>query len=510
MISRRWKRTFAVFPIAATLLLVACHGSNARHTADDGDNTAAAKSAPPSVIPAAAVDPGPIPSGDPIVGCYQWFNNVAIVIGTDHTIAGGGITGTWQLVSAAQRAYQFTWPKSIDTVTIMANQQSLSGMNQYGYSVSGTRIAGSSGLEGTWQWTYSVPLIVPPVIVDPAGTYSAGTALGTWQAIDALRGTYALTWSDPPRDSVTLSADGSRISGADQWGLTTSGTRTASCAGGTLQPKETPASALPTRPRPPKLVQMLTYARAVDPSEAWEKGIRTLTPFDCKTPQSGIVRCQTTFARVGQDGPTGYLDVMIYDHDVSFEKEYTDIQAMTPAKGDQAAFFTQTDLTYTDVSSGTRKTNRSECKQEIGTTGNSQENCFVQFDGSTELVAGVKASHASTAKDGGKAEANEDSGRAFDILILGTDLLRNLWAVPQSPAGEYKEEDITNTYGRIMFSGPGWYVQRNDIFLIAVFGGPYTDQKSCLEDLPRAAASAKAQGDMGYEITECAYFQKEP
>ncbi len=61
-----------------------------------------------------------------------------------------------------------------------------------------------------------------------------------------------------------------------------------------------------------------------------------------------------------------------------------------------------------------------------------------------------------------------------------------------------------------MFSGAGWYVQRNDIFITALFGGPYKDKKSCLEDLPRAAASAKAQGDEGYSITECDYFDKEP
>jgi hypothetical protein len=187
---------------------------------------------PPS--PVVNPNPGPSPSpglklnagpgSDPIVGCYQWFNNAPVVIHADHTVVGGPFTARWQLVSAARRAYTFTWPEATDTVTISPDQRSLSGANQYGFPASGTRLAGSSGLIGTWRWPNGVP-----VAVDPDGAFSAGPFRGKWQAVDAARGIYALTWPDPV-DSVTLSADGSLVSGANQYGVTISGVRTEPCA----------------------------------------------------------------------------------------------------------------------------------------------------------------------------------------------------------------------------------------------------------------------------------------
>ena len=161
---------------------------------------------------------------DPIVGCYQWFNNAPVVIHRDGTIVGGPFTGHWRRLDASRRAYTFAWPVSTDTVTISADQRSLSGANQYGYPASGVRMAGNSGLVGTWRWPNGVP-----VIVSPNGTFSAATFMGKWQALDASRGLYTLSWPGPV-DSVTLTADGSRISGANQYGIKISGVRTQPCA----------------------------------------------------------------------------------------------------------------------------------------------------------------------------------------------------------------------------------------------------------------------------------------
>jgi hypothetical protein len=160
---------------------------------------------------------------DPIVGCYQWFNNAPVVIHADGTIVGGPFTGHWRLVSEARHAYTFTWPQATDTVTIAQNQQSLSGGNQYGFPTSGTRMSGGSGLVGTWRWLNNVPLTV-----SPNGTFSAASFQGTWRAVDASRGIYALTWPNPV-DSVTLSG-GSRIAGANQYGVAISGVRTEPCS----------------------------------------------------------------------------------------------------------------------------------------------------------------------------------------------------------------------------------------------------------------------------------------
>jgi hypothetical protein len=164
------------------------------------------------------------PSSDPIVGCYQWFNNASVVVRADRTITGGPFTGHWRVADAARHSYIFAWPEAVvDTITISPDQRSLSGGNQYGYPTSGTRISGSSGLPGTWRWPNGVP-----VIVSPNGAFSAGPIRGRWQALDPSRGIYTLTWPAPV-DTVTLS--GSRISGMNQYGVAISGTRTSPCAG---------------------------------------------------------------------------------------------------------------------------------------------------------------------------------------------------------------------------------------------------------------------------------------
>ena len=178
----------------------------------------------PTPVPAPAPGPSPATAADPIVGCYHWFNNGSVVIHSNGIIMGGPFTGHWRLISSARRAYTFTWPEAIDTVTISPNQRSLSGANQYGYPISATRIAGAVGLAGSWNLSNNVPMLV-----SPNGTFSAATFTGTWQTVDASRGIYTLTWPDPV-DSVTLSADGQTISGANQYGVATSGTRTEPCA----------------------------------------------------------------------------------------------------------------------------------------------------------------------------------------------------------------------------------------------------------------------------------------
>jgi len=188
----------------------------------------------PGVNPIPASGPTPAtgptaPTGataaDPIVGCYHWFNNGSVVIHPNGVINGGPFTGHWRLVSATKRAYTFTWPEAIDTITIAPNQRSLSGSNQYGYPIAATRIASTVGLVGTWNMSNNVPLLVLP-----NGAFSAAAFSGTWQTVDASRGIYTLTWPDPV-DSVKLSADGQTISGANQYGVATSGTRTEPCPG---------------------------------------------------------------------------------------------------------------------------------------------------------------------------------------------------------------------------------------------------------------------------------------
>ncbi len=179
---------------------------------------------PQLITPNAGPTPGPGPSAavDPIVGCYHWFNNGSVLIHSNGIIQGGPFTGRWRLVNSAQRKYTFTWPAAIDTVTLTADQRSFSGGNQYGYPIAATRVAGSIGIQGTWN-VNNIPLLVPD-----NNTFTYANFSGTWQVVDISRGIYILTWPDPV-DSVTLSADDQTISGANQYGVATSGTRVEPC-----------------------------------------------------------------------------------------------------------------------------------------------------------------------------------------------------------------------------------------------------------------------------------------
>jgi hypothetical protein len=180
---------------------------------------------PINVTPNPGPTPGPSPAAgaDPIVGCYHWFNNGSVFIHSNGVILGGPFTGHWRLVSATQRKYTFTWPEAIDTITIAADQRSLSGSNQYGYPISATRSAGGLGLVGSWMLSNGVPMVV-----SADGDFTAATLSGTWQTVDASRGIYTMSWPDPV-DSVTLSADLQTIAGKNQYGVATSGTRIEPC-----------------------------------------------------------------------------------------------------------------------------------------------------------------------------------------------------------------------------------------------------------------------------------------
>ncbi len=167
-----------------------------------------------------------------IVGCYRWFNSGGVAIRADHTMIGGPFIGKWEMLDAARRTYLLTWPQpAVSNVSMSLDQQSLAGGNQYGGKDVATRVSGSSGLVGIWNW---FDLVGSQVTVKSDGTYWAvspkASWQGTWQTINPFTGTYQLTASDQPKDTLTLSDDGSRLSGADQYGIAISGTRVANCA----------------------------------------------------------------------------------------------------------------------------------------------------------------------------------------------------------------------------------------------------------------------------------------
>ncbi len=183
-----------------------------------------------TVAPAPKRTPSPKSSGsnanaDPIVGCFTWSNNAPVVFRADGTITAGPFTGHWRLVDAERRAYTFTWPVMIETLTVSADQRTMSGGNQYGYPISGGRVTGSVGLAGTWHWANGWN-----VDVSPNGTFVSGSFRGTWRAVAASRGLYEMNWPAPV-DNVVLLGGGTQVAGANQYGVATSGVKTGVCGG---------------------------------------------------------------------------------------------------------------------------------------------------------------------------------------------------------------------------------------------------------------------------------------
>ncbi len=156
---------------------------------------------------------------DPIVGCWQWFNNVPVTINPDGRLVAGPFTARWQRANG--RSYRFTWPEAVDAVTMSGDGNSLTGGNQYGFPLSAARAAPGVGLIGAWRWPNGAI-----VVMRPDGTFSVGPFTGRWSATS--QNTFNLTWPKPV-DSVSLSSDAQRISGQNQYGIAVSGTRTSAC-----------------------------------------------------------------------------------------------------------------------------------------------------------------------------------------------------------------------------------------------------------------------------------------
>ncbi|MGA2906208.1 MAG: toll/interleukin-1 receptor domain-containing protein [Terracidiphilus sp.] len=75
-----------------------------------------------------------------IIGTWNMSNNVPLVVSTNGVFSAGTFSGTWQTVDASRGIYTLTWPDPVDSVTLSADDQTISGANQYGVATSGTRV----------------------------------------------------------------------------------------------------------------------------------------------------------------------------------------------------------------------------------------------------------------------------------------------------------------------------------------------------------------------------------
>lgn len=77
-----------------------------------------------------------------MAGCWDWFTGGTVAAGKDGGMKYGGTSGRWREVNAADRTYEISWSTGfVDTVTIAADGQSLTGENAQGVQITAARSA---------------------------------------------------------------------------------------------------------------------------------------------------------------------------------------------------------------------------------------------------------------------------------------------------------------------------------------------------------------------------------
>jgi TIR domain len=155
---------------------------------------------------APAISGGLAPTGnEAVIGCWHWINNMQVVVRRDGTLSYGRFMAQWRVSDPDRQVYTFVWPQPVDTLTLSPDGRSLSGSDQYGTNMFGTRISSGRGIAGRWRWSSGIE-----VNIDANGSFNAGATNGTWRETDSSRGVYQLLLPTPV-DVVTLSANRNQI-----------------------------------------------------------------------------------------------------------------------------------------------------------------------------------------------------------------------------------------------------------------------------------------------------------
>lgn len=76
--------------------------------------------------------------GQGLAGAWRWYNGVIVNIEANGTFSAMTTRGRWQ--STGGSSYKLVWPGPVDTVTMSPDHLQVSGANQYGFSISGTKM----------------------------------------------------------------------------------------------------------------------------------------------------------------------------------------------------------------------------------------------------------------------------------------------------------------------------------------------------------------------------------
>ncbi len=146
----------------------------------------------PTTAPGGTSTPGttPVPSDTDcdIAGTWQWINGDTVTIHSNGTMESArGVSGTWRSINSD--TYELEWSNGFtDTLTISADCNSLGGHNQYGGSVSATRI--SDGDTGTGEPGTSVPEPTSTTTSPPTSTSSGDAPVAGLVAYYPFDGDY--------------------------------------------------------------------------------------------------------------------------------------------------------------------------------------------------------------------------------------------------------------------------------------------------------------------------------
>jgi len=154
----------------------------------------------------------PVQNKNMLVGCWKWSNGGYIVVDKNGIAKNGDIKGKWLSISNPNRRYSITWPPINDYITLINEGAGFSGVNTFGFPVSGTRVSGSAKeLVGRWNWFTGIK-----VVISKNKKVKGGGFLGTWEKQE--KG-FVIEW--PVIDQIKVSKNGKKLNVRNQFGRVT-------------------------------------------------------------------------------------------------------------------------------------------------------------------------------------------------------------------------------------------------------------------------------------------------
>jgi len=158
-----------------------------------------------------------------LVGCWQWPAGHHLTVKTNGIANAKNFAfdGEWKSTNSFKRQYRIVWPEAIYRMQLSKNGKILKGANQFSIPLTAIRKSGKSKTEPTGSWTWGAGIVVN---ILPNHTIQSNDIKGKWHKTDDI---YYINW--PSIDKVTISKDGSKLSGVNSLGFASSAIRDVNC-----------------------------------------------------------------------------------------------------------------------------------------------------------------------------------------------------------------------------------------------------------------------------------------